>query len=63
MTIERIAMDETIFRKMHEEDRMAKEKLEEGIQGFSKALVALEKLMTERLQALDGRARTGEAAR
>jgi transaldolase len=63
MTIERIAMDETVFRKMHEEDRMAKEKLEEGIQGFSKALVALEKLMGERLQALDGRARAGEAAR
>ena len=33
---------------------MAKEKLEEGIQGFSKALVALEKQLAERLSALTG---------
>ena len=63
MTIERITMDEAIFRKMHEADHMAKEKLDEGIQGFSKALVALEKLMAERLRALDGRVRAGQAAR
>ena len=63
MTIERIAMDEATFRKMHEADKMAKEKLEEGIQGFSKALVALEKLMGERLQTLQGKAKAGQAAR
>jgi transaldolase len=45
-------MDEQIFRRMHAEDRMANEKLEEGINGFSKALVALEKLMTERLESI-----------
>ncbi len=44
----RIAMDEATFRAMHEADRMARDKLAEGIDGFSKALVALEKLMTER---------------
>ncbi len=50
--IERIPMNEATFRKMHEEDKMAKEKLAEGIDGFSKALVALEKALGERLTAL-----------
>jgi transaldolase len=49
---ERIPMDEATFRKMHDADRMAKDKLDEGIAGFSKALVALEKQLTERLAAL-----------
>jgi transaldolase len=48
----RIAMDEKTFRAMHEADRMASDKLEEGIAGFTKALVALEKLLTDRLAAL-----------
>jgi transaldolase len=61
--VERIAMDEATFRKMHEEDKMAKDKLDEGIQGFSKAIVALEALLTERLAALHGKARLGAAAR
>jgi transaldolase len=61
--IGRIAMDEATFRRMHDADKMAKEKLEEGIQGFSKALVALEKLLTERLRSLEGRVKAGEAAR
>jgi transaldolase len=39
---------------MHEEDKMAKEKLDEGIQGFSKALVALEKQLAERLLTMSG---------
>ena len=50
--IERIAMDEAIFRKMHTEDRMASDKLEEGIQGFTKAIIALEKQLSDRLEAL-----------
>jgi transaldolase len=50
--IERIAMDEAIFRKMHTEDKMASDKLEEGIQGFTKAIIALEKQLGERLEAL-----------
>src|SRR5262245_46760851 len=50
--IPKIAMDEAVFRAMHDQDRMAKEKLDEGIGGFSKALAALEKLLTERLRVL-----------
>jgi transaldolase len=60
--IPRIAIDEATFRAMHEKDRMAKEKLDEGIAGFSKALVALESQLAERLAALSGEAR-GAAAR
>jgi transaldolase len=59
--IPRIAMDEATFRAMHEKDRMAKEKLEEGIAGFSKALVALEHQLAERLGALTGEARSASA--
>src|SRR5689334_16553948 len=40
--IEKIAMDEATFEKMHKEDRMASDKLSEGIKGFSDALVNLE---------------------
>ncbi len=49
MPIERMTMDETIFRKMHDADPMSKEKLAEGIEGFTKALVSLEKMLAERL--------------
>jgi transaldolase len=59
---ERIKMDEKTFRAMHEQDRMAKEKLDEGIQGFSKAIVVLEKLLAERLAKLKGKARHAQAA-
>lgn len=52
MSIERLHVDKATFDQMHAEDRMASEKLSEGIQGFSKAIVALEELLTERLQAL-----------
>ncbi len=50
--IERLTMNEAVFREMHEVDKMAKDKLAEGIDGFSKALVALEKLLGERLAKL-----------
>lgn len=63
MEIEPLAMDEAAFRAMHAGDRMAREKLDEGIQGFSKAIVALEKLLAERLRALNSRTGAGEAAR
>lgn len=62
-TVDKIVMDEATFRRMHAEDKMAHEKLDEGIQGFSKAIVALEKLLEERHKALDGKARIGDAAR
>jgi len=59
--VEKIAIDEAKFRAMHAADRMAHDKLEEGIQGFSKALVALEKLLGERLDALAGQERHAAA--
>jgi transaldolase len=52
MDIPKTPVDEATFRAMHVQDRMANDKLDEGIQGFSKALVALEVLLTERLKAV-----------
>ncbi|MBS2023709.1 MAG: transaldolase [Deltaproteobacteria bacterium] len=49
MNIEHIAMDEATFRKMHEQDRMANDKLAEGIEGFTKALVQLEEMIAKML--------------
>src|SRR5262249_58907321 len=51
-----IAIDEATFRRMHADDKMANDKLAEGIDGFSKALVALEKLLEERITNLGGAA-------
>jgi transaldolase len=39
---------------MHAENRMASEKLSEGIEGFTKALETLEKLLEDRLAVLEG---------
>jgi transaldolase len=63
MDIPQVEMNEAAFRAAHDQDRMAKEKLDEGIAGFSKAIVALEKLLTERYRALKNRGRAGEHAR
>jgi transaldolase len=63
MAIERIKVDEQNFRAMHAKDRMATEKLDEGIAGFSKAIEALEKLLAERYHALHNRVEVGDAAR
>ncbi len=52
--IPKIDMTEEVFRKMHEEDKMAKEKLDEGIQGFSKALMTLEKQLADRITTMSG---------
>jgi transaldolase len=52
MNIEKIPMDEGTFEKMHQADRMASDKLSEGIKGFSDALASLEKLLADRLAAL-----------
>jgi transaldolase len=49
MKIERIVIDEATFRKMHAADAMANDKLNEGIEGFTKAMIALEKLLGDRL--------------
>ena len=53
MKIDKIPMDEARFRAMHEEDRMANDKLKEGIEGFSASIVQLETILTKRLAALD----------
>jgi len=49
--VERIAADEASFRKLHETDEMSKVKLQEGIEGFTKAIVELEAKITEKLAA------------
>ena len=54
-TIERITVDKATFDKMHAEDRMAHDKLKEGIEGFSAALVKLETLLAKRLAELEQR--------
>jgi transaldolase len=51
--IEKISVDKATFDRMHEENRMAKEKLAEGIDGFTKALISLESLLSDRLAALE----------
>jgi transaldolase len=60
---ERIRMDERSFRELHARDRMATEKLAEGIEGFSKALAAAEVLLRERYDALRGKSEAGRLAR
>jgi transaldolase len=54
--IEKITIDKATFDRMHAEDRMAHDKLKEGIEGFSEALEKLEKLLANRLAALESRA-------
>jgi transaldolase len=53
LSIDKIALDKATFDKMHSENRMANEKLAEGINGFSKALVSLEELLAERLENIE----------
>jgi transaldolase len=63
MDLPKQPMDEAAFRAAHAADRMATEKLDEGIAGFSKAILALEKLLAERYTALQSAAATGSATR
>ncbi len=55
MQIEKIAMDKATFDRMHAADPMATDKLKEGIEGFSAALVKLEALLAKRLAELEQR--------
>jgi transaldolase len=55
LAIEKIVVDKATFDKMHAADRMATDKLKEGIEGFSAALVKLETLLAARLAALESR--------
>jgi transaldolase len=50
MDIKKIPMDQANFVKMHAESQIATDKLAEGIDGFSKALVQLEKLIEDKLK-------------
>ena len=50
---EKINVDKATFDAMHAKDRMATDKLAEGIDGFAKALVVLETLLADRLAVLE----------
>jgi transaldolase len=52
LQMEKIVVDKAKFEEMHAKDRMAHDKLKEGIDGFSKALEGLEKLLADRLKTL-----------
>ena len=52
MDIKKIPMDKATFDKMHAADRMATDKLKEGIDGFSKAIVELEQVLEKRLSEI-----------
>jgi len=54
LSLEKVTIDQATFDRMHAADRMASEKLTEGIQGFTKALVSLETLLAKRLSQLEG---------
>jgi len=53
LDIEKITIDHETFIKMHAEDRMATDKLKEGIEGFSAALEKLEALLAKRITELE----------
>jgi transaldolase len=52
MEIAKLTIDEATFRKMHDENKMAKDKLDEGIKGFVKAIEDLEGKLTKKLAEL-----------
>ncbi|BBA80246.1 transaldolase AB family [cyanobacterium endosymbiont of Rhopalodia gibberula] len=54
MKMEKISVDRATFDKMHQENKMAFDKLDEGIKGFTEALEALEELLKKRLACLEG---------
>jgi transaldolase len=54
LAIEKLSIDKATFDRMHTENRMATDKLAEGIDGFTKALVSLEEILAARLASLEG---------
>jgi transaldolase len=62
MAIEKITMDKATFDAMHAADPMASEKLDEGIKGFTKALISLEDLLKQRLVRLEAEEIVSHAA-
>jgi transaldolase len=63
LQIDEITVDEITFRRMHEHDRMSNNKLSEGIKGFSNAIVALQRLLTNRLAELEHQHQPNRGAR
>jgi len=53
MDIEEINVDKATFEAMHKEDRMATDKLDEGIKGFEKAIITLEEILIKRLAEIE----------
>ena len=51
--VDKISVDQATFERMHGADRMASDKLAEGISGFTKALETLEELLAARLKVLE----------
>ena len=49
LSIAKISIDKATFDQMHNGDRMASDKLAEGIDGFTKALISLEKLLARKI--------------
>jgi transaldolase len=62
MDIEKVSIDKNTFDQMHAADRMASEKLDEGIKGFTKALENLEQLLADRLSQLGSSTTLNHAA-
>ncbi len=54
VSMEKISIDKATFERMHAENRMATDKLAEGIEGFTKALESLEEILAARLAILEG---------
>src|ERR1700738_2330269 len=52
MDIKRLTIDKATFDKMHAADRMATDKLKEGIEGFPKAIEDLENVLEKRLSEI-----------
>jgi transaldolase len=56
LALKKIVVDKATFDRMHAADRMATDKLKEGIEGFSAALVKLETLLVKRMAEMEYRA-------
>ena len=56
LALKKIVVDKAAFDRMHAADRMATDKLKEGIEGFSAALVKLETLLVKRMAEMEYRA-------
>ncbi len=54
LPLEKIVVDQAAFARLHAADRMASDKLAEGIAGFTQALETLEKALAARLGVLEG---------